>query len=74
MAEPRFVNSSDLSPFDIADYKYSQVAQVLGRAWYYEWNDKDQQWAKLNERDPAPPADLKPGRFDGQIIEVPRTT
>ena len=37
---------------------------------FYEWNMAAQKWVKLMDRDPEPPANLKPGTFDGQIIEV----
>lgn len=71
MTEPHFIDSSDVSPFAIDDYKSGPDPESQRLSRYYEWNDKNQQWAKLNEHDPTPPADLKPGRFDGQIVEVP---
>jgi hypothetical protein len=70
--EPRFVSSSEISPFAITNYKYTLLTQILGRAWYYEWNEQDQKWGKLNEHDPEPPTTLPPGKFDGQIVEIPR--
>lgn len=70
---PRFISSSEVLPFDIDSYKTKILAQIIGRAWYYEWNDREQKWGKLNEHDPEPPT-LAPGKFDGQIVEVPRIT
>lgn len=74
MAEPHFIDSTEISPFELTTYKEYATAESLGNTLYYEWNERDQQWAKLSERDPDPPTDLARGRFDGQIIEVPRTT
>lgn len=71
MAQERFISSNDLAPFDVRYYKYEMMSAMLARAWYYEWNDKDKNWIKLNENDPEPP-DLQPGRFDGQIVEILR--
>ncbi len=71
--EPRFLSSNDISPFDIAEYKEEISKLTAERAWYYEWNGRDNKWAKLNENDPNPPTTLKPGKFDGQIVEVQRT-
>ncbi len=70
---PRFISSSEVSPFDVHITKFAMVVKIIGQSWYYEWNDRDQKWAKLNEHDPEPPTTLPPCKFDGQIVEVPRT-
>lgn len=71
MTNERFISSNEFAPFDLSDYKYEETILMLNRAWYYEWNSKDQKWVKLNQNDPEPPT-LKPGRFDGQIVEILR--
>lgn len=38
--------------------------------YYYEWNKNESKWLKLRQSDPDLTADLPPGKFDGQIIEV----
>lgn len=70
--DARFLNSNDISPFDVVYYKSDIDPLILRTASYYEWNAKDQKWFKLSENTPEPPIDLSPGRFDGQIVEVPR--
>jgi hypothetical protein len=63
------LDSEPLVPLTLYVHKFSVIQSL---AIYYEWNAKDQKWMKLNDDDPDPPADLEPGRYDGQIHEVPR--
>lgn len=44
--------------------------KLLTNSYYYEWDGSE--WKKLNDNDPDPPGDLPPGKFDGQVTEVPR--
>jgi hypothetical protein len=53
------------------DEKMGSLAfKLLNSSYYYEWDGTH--WQKLKDSDPEPPADLPPGRFDGQVTEVPK--
>jgi hypothetical protein len=70
MSEPI---ESDIIPLGI--YKGLKLTpQLVPRANYYEWNSIEEQWTKLNDKDPDPPTYLPAGKFDGQIIEISKDT
>lgn len=74
MAEVIPQGGPDGNSSDTVARKNSDIVILTATAMYYEWNAGANRWMKLVESDPDPDPNLQPGRFDGQIIEVPRPT